>query len=121
MNRQYDMPTIRHANTVMRTRVYVSTRRRAVASTCRHCAIASYRRAGMSNSRSADNFTRRRVALSTGRPLDISTLVSAEVSTCRQRVYIFTIFGDGFSRALFDAYASTIDLRPEEAASPVPS
>ena len=51
-----------------------------------------------------------------------------------QRVYIFTLFdscvraascGDAdvstVSRADFDAYASTIDLRPEEAASPVPS
>ncbi len=37
------------------------------------------------------------------------------------RVYLFTLFGDGVSRALFDAYASTIDLRPEEAASPAPS
>jgi hypothetical protein len=37
-----------------------------------------------------------------------------------QRVYVFTLFGDGISRALFDAYASTIDLRPEEAASPAP-
>jgi hypothetical protein len=38
-----------------------------------------------------------------------------------RRVYLFTLFGDGTSRALFDAYASTIDLRPEEAASPAPS
>ena len=34
-----------------------------------------------------------------------------------QRMYLFTLFGDaGVSRAVFDAYASTIDLRPEEAA-----
>ena len=50
-----------------------------------------------------------------------------------QRVYVFTLFdscvrtascGDAdvanVSRAVFDAYASTIDLRPEEAASPAP-
>jgi hypothetical protein len=38
-----------------------------------------------------------------------------------QRVYLFTLFGDtGVSRDVFDAYASTIDLRPEEAASPTP-
>jgi hypothetical protein len=37
------------------------------------------------------------------------------------RLYLFTLFGDGVTRALFDAYASTIDLRPEEAASPAPS
>jgi hypothetical protein len=42
-----------------------------------------------------------------------------------RRVYLFTLFGDAdastVSRAVFDAYASTIDLRPEEAASPAPS
>ena len=37
------------------------------------------------------------------------------------RLYLFTLVGDGVSRALFDAYAATIDLRPEEAASPAPS
>jgi hypothetical protein len=34
------------------------------------------------------------------------------------RLYLFTLFGDGASRAAFDAYASTIDLRPEDAAVP---
>ena len=42
-----------------------------------------------------------------------------------RRVYLFTLFGladvANISRAVFDAYASTIDLRPEEAASPAPS
>ena len=40
-----------------------------------------------------------------------------------QRVYVFSLFGEEastVSRAVFDAYASTIDLRPEEAASPAP-
>jgi hypothetical protein len=47
-----------------------------------------------------------------------------------QRVYVFSLFAGGLaagdpdastvSRAIFDAYASTIDLRPEEAASPAP-
>jgi hypothetical protein len=41
-----------------------------------------------------------------------------------RRVYVFSLFGDAdvstVSRAVFDAYASTIDLRPEEAASPAP-
>ena len=40
------------------------------------------------------------------------------------RLYVFTVWGDGASRALFDAYAATIDLRPEDGAvpsgSPVP-
>jgi hypothetical protein len=34
------------------------------------------------------------------------------------RLYLFTLFGDGASRAAFDTYAATIDLRPEEAAVP---
>jgi hypothetical protein len=34
------------------------------------------------------------------------------------RVYLFTLFGEDASRALFDAYAATIDLRPEDAAVP---
>jgi hypothetical protein len=39
-----------------------------------------------------------------------------------RRLYLFTLFGDGITRAVFDAYASTIDLRPEEAAgAPSPS
>ena len=37
------------------------------------------------------------------------------------RLYLFTLFGDAVTREVFDAYASTIDLRPEEAASPAPS
>jgi hypothetical protein len=36
------------------------------------------------------------------------------------RLYFFSLFGDTASRGVFDAYASTIDLRPEEAASPAP-
>ena len=35
------------------------------------------------------------------------------------RLYFFTLFGEtGVSRAVFDAYASTIDLRPDEAKDP---
>ena len=34
------------------------------------------------------------------------------------RLYFFILFGDTASRAVFDAYAATIDLRPEEAAVP---
>ncbi len=34
------------------------------------------------------------------------------------RLYVFTVWGDGASRALFDAYAATIDLRPEDGAMP---
>jgi hypothetical protein len=45
--------------------------------------------------------------------------IEATVAVGR-RVYVFTLFGDAVSRAIFDAYASTIDLRPEEAASPAP-
>jgi hypothetical protein len=38
-----------------------------------------------------------------------------------QRVYLFTLLSEAKeARAIFDAYASTIDLRPEEAASPAP-
>jgi hypothetical protein len=49
--------------------------------------------------------------------------IEATVAVGR-RVYVFSLFGDAdvstVSRAVFDAYASTIDLRPEEAASPAP-
>jgi hypothetical protein len=45
--------------------------------------------------------------------------IEATVAVGR-RVYIFSLFGDAISRGVFDAYASTIDLRPEEAASPAP-
>jgi hypothetical protein len=42
-----------------------------------------------------------------------------------RRVYVFTLFlGEGQGRALFDAFAATIDLRPEDAIevpSPTPS
>jgi hypothetical protein len=34
------------------------------------------------------------------------------------RLYVFTVWGDDASRALFDAYAATIDLRPEDGAIP---
>ena len=34
------------------------------------------------------------------------------------RVYVFSLFGEGTSRPVFDAYASTIDLLPEDAAVP---
>ena len=38
------------------------------------------------------------------------------------RLYLFTLYLEASdARAVFDAYASTIDLRPEEAASPAPS
>jgi len=57
---------------------------------------------------------------------------SARISTCPgqieatvavgRRVYRFTLYSEaGDARAIFDAYASTIDLRPEDAASPPPS
>jgi hypothetical protein len=49
--------------------------------------------------------------------------IEATVAVGR-RVYVFSLFGAAdvpdVSRAVFDAYASTIDLRPEEAASPAP-
>lgn len=45
--------------------------------------------------------------------------IEATVAVGR-RVYVFSLFGEAVSRAVFDAYASTIDLRPEEAASPAP-
>ena len=38
------------------------------------------------------------------------------------RLYLFTLYLEASDiRAVFDAYAATIDLRPEEAASPAPS
>ena len=57
---------------------------------------------------------------------------SARIATCPgqieatvavgRRVYRFTLYSEASdARAIFDAYASTIDLRPEEAASPPPS
>ena len=38
------------------------------------------------------------------------------------RLYLFTLWLEASDiKAVFDAYAATIDLRPEEAASPAPS
>ncbi|HEU5204823.1 MAG TPA: hypothetical protein VFU17_11045 [Candidatus Limnocylindrales bacterium] len=60
-----------------------------------------------------------------GRSARISTdcpgQIEATVAVGR-RAYRFTLYSEASdARAIFDAYASTIDLRPEEAASPPPS
>src|SRR4029450_4092742 len=49
-----------------------------------------------------------------GCPNEIEATVAVD-----RRLYTFSLFGDaGVSRPVFDAYASTIDLRPDDAAVP---
>ena len=63
-----------------------------------------------------------------GQPGRISESCPSEIEAtvvAGQRLYLFTLLSDASdARAIFDAYASTIDLRPEDAAqgpSPTPS